>query len=152
MRAALAAMLAALVFPTGGLACEPLMPFDFRIFRAAELVVRARLTGFVNDEAGHFANVTLEDVEALPSQQASDELPKGRVWTVRWPHNDYIAPSRWMGPERVILGLRAVLEGNGETVIEIVQGNCRPIAILDDTPDIARRVTDAWDMGYPDRL
>jgi hypothetical protein len=114
--------------------CVTQLERSYEIFRRADIVIRAKVVRYEARPLSQDAVFEFETIDALTSKGAS----RGR-WRARWQNSTYGEPERWPGSKVVIVGLR---QGRDRD-LEVVQQDCGPVSILEDTPANLERVRQA---------
>ncbi|GAA4118366.1 hypothetical protein GCM10023067_23280 [Aminobacter aganoensis] len=113
-------------------------PASYSIFKEAEIVIRARVTGY--EKPRRYRSVLHFDVvEVLPNAPTHRFNKISAYWT----NSTFGMPDRWDGPTDVIVGLRAEIDQGGVPVIEVVQQPCGPMTILEDTQGNLTAISEA---------
>lgn len=120
--------------PAPSMACTVPKPFELRILKNAEVVIRAEVVGYTPAKDGGSV-LQLDATEML-----AGSVRGVKRWTPKWIHST--GRDEWVGSPLVILGLRAVIGRDGAPVIEIVDDICRGPSILEDTPQNLKSVKD----------
>jgi hypothetical protein len=118
---------------------------DFRVFREAEIIVRAKIARVEivpfklrNNHSIDSARVTFETIEEVVPWK-----PGRKTWNAHWdtamfgkPHPDQLST-------KVIVGFKSFIQPDGEPGLEVVQQGCGPTSVLPDTRDNLDRVLEA---------
>lgn len=131
------ALILALCSAHPALACIVMHPQTFDVFRQADVVIRAKIVGYEAQPVRQDAVFRFDVVEMLSAGSGINKL------SARWQNSTYGVPQRWDGSKNVIVGLRVATKPEGGPVMLVVQQNCGPISILEDTPANLERVRQA---------
>ncbi|MFD2264672.1 hypothetical protein ACFSM5_17335 [Lacibacterium aquatile] len=123
-------MISALPTFTPALACTVGFPRSYSVFKSADILMRAKVANYEVIPARSEAVFSLDVVEMLSG--GGKDIKR---LVARWQNSTYGEPEAWLGPKEVIVGLRIVSKPSGGPMLEIVQQDCGPISILEDTPN-----------------
>lgn len=118
------------------MACDTYAEFNPSFFRSAEVIMRAEITGYDLDRTKNVAKITLRAKYFIKGNVNRSVI----FWKAQWKYSTYKMNPSWNAPLNVIVGLKPVIDENGNGTISVVQQACGPESLIEDNQENLEKV------------